>query len=122
MARQEWGSNNPCFNCKVRLPREERRAPCCWNIRMEVSPDEFEQHFKDKPNVNPPNAPRISLATDNPSSIYVLIAGPCPNLNTSTGECLIEADKPYICRTVQPGEFKACAQAPEGRDREFLEK
>jgi len=84
--------------------------------------DEFNQHFIDSPNVNPPFAPQISLASDDPSSTRVTIYGACPMLDQSTGQCLIQEDKPLVCRSTQPKEFAACAKAPGGRWNTFLEK
>ena len=95
-----WGPENPCFDCAVIMPSgEERRAPCCWNVSLELTKEEHDLLFPDK------------------ESLFgiIYIVGACPYLNKTNGGCLIENTKPDICQRVEPKRFDLCIKAPNGR-------
>ena len=118
----KFGPENPCNDCRVKLPISGIvRAPCCWSIWLGLTSKEFsELNFADSPNVKLLGTGSSSISPE--ISIEVAIEGACPNLNEKTGQCLVQDEKPLICRTVAPKTFHICAKAAGGRFHKFLEE
>jgi len=99
--------DNPCFNCSTTSPgtKEVRKALCCWDVGLELSPEEYKRCFQQY-------SGQFSILYENgyPDPIVkaVFIKGPCPNLDQSSGMCAIESVKPENCREAQAAAFATC--------------
>ncbi|MFH0864140.1 MAG: hypothetical protein V1858_03570 [Candidatus Gottesmanbacteria bacterium] len=113
-----WNEENPCFNCQVVVDNKKRQAPCCYDIVFEVTPSEFDLHFKDSKNVELVN---VVKTKDGKRFMQISIHGPCPQIDLETGKCSLEGktppvnQKPEICSVLQPGKFYACVRSPVNR-------
>ena len=117
----KWNSNNPCFGCQVMMPSGEmRRGPCCFDLCIEVTEDEYERLFKGKDNVKTKGF--FERSGDLPTVRIIEIVGECPNHNHRTGECIAEESKPENCRRAEAKKFELCVKTPKGRWREYVIK
>ena len=105
------GPENPCLGCAVRLPNNQVvRAPCCWKlVALILSTRHYQAYFAGKPAVK---VVRQNYDHWMGEEVVVSMAGPCVNLDTVTGACLIEADKPLSCRDLQPQIDPLCVRTP----------
>lgn len=118
----KWDQNNPCFGCQIKMPDGEiRRGPCCRDLCLELTDEEYQRHFADKPNVRTIGF-FVRERNHLPTLRIIEIKGPCSNLDADTGACLVEPTKPYNCRSAEAKKFELCVKAPKGRWREYLHR
>lgn len=98
-----FGPDNPCFGCQH---TQERVAPCCWHNEIIMGVIKAIQHFQGRPGVT-------IYPTSDEMEVKVVNSGPCPQLNLTTGSCLIQSQKPASCESVLPYKHPICIKTPQ---------
>lgn len=95
---------NPCFGCVGAADGRIVRAPCCWNLDELNIPSNLEPSF-----ING-GASVVRRVRDRWMGERTIVSfnGPCPQLDTDTGKCLIEPIKPQACRDMEVANDPKC--------------
>lgn len=102
-------STNLCSGCISR----GRKGPCCWANHLDLTLQEYNQHFVGQIGVVIVRRWYDELYGQDMIRIHNPEA--CPKLDTDTGMCTIHDNKPDCCTNMTAGRHPLCCKAPDGR-------